>query len=128
VQKRIDLWSKDYIFSSLSTSLEHSITPNCPFPKGNMSVPIYKLFGVLALGRLGAATGITKPPCLPDAFTPYKYVGCYLDERSDRTLPDSAGLDFGSTTIEKCAAACKANGYHYAGLEYYGNNLIAFSL
>src|SRR6185503_12007319 len=45
------------------------------------------------------------------------YVGCYTDS-STRALP--AHLSTGGETIASCRAKAAANGYAYAGLQYYG--------
>ncbi|KAI9891811.1 MAG: hypothetical protein M1814_002376 [Vezdaea aestivalis] len=60
-----------------------------------------------------------QPPCTYP-FTDFDYVGCYVEGSSARTLPFSPQLDFNTMTPQKCVASCKANGFRYAGLEYYG--------
>lgn len=77
-------------------------------------------FGLLGLLKLVVATPVAEPPCEPGSYTPYTYVGCFEDDPNARSLDYNSGLDFGSMTVDICTAACKANGYHYAGLEYYG--------
>ncbi|KAF2495308.1 WSC-domain-containing protein [Lophium mytilinum] len=59
------------------------------------------------------------PPC-SYPFTDFVSSGCYVDSVSSRTLPFMAPIEFNNATIEICTAACKGNGYRYAGLEYYG--------
>ncbi|MCJ1306509.1 hypothetical protein MMC25_000152 [Agyrium rufum] len=59
------------------------------------------------------------PPCLNE-FTPFEYVDCYVDPSIPRALTFTPpGLDGDEMTPELCTAACKANGYRYAGLEYF---------
>ena len=63
------------------------------------------------------------PPQAPCSYpyTPFDYVGCYVDPSiPNRALDYATDLDFQSMTVEKCTASCKANGFRYAGLEYYG--------
>lgn len=80
------------------------------------------------------------PPC-SYPYTPFDYVGCYVDPSSmARALDFSAGGLSQTMTVEFCTATCKcesmnvalvgstareahrlaANGFRYAGLEYYG--------
>ena len=60
------------------------------------------------------------PPCT-QPYTPFIYSGCYTENTSGaRALPFNPSLSFNSMTVERCTAACKSNGYRYAGLEYYG--------
>lgn len=86
----------------------------------NMEYIHTTLLSLSSLLGLISATQINQLPCLPGTYTPYEYVGCFEDSRDGRALSFGPGVDFGTATIEKCTAACKANGYHYAGLEYYG--------
>ncbi|CAI6333534.1 unnamed protein product [Periconia digitata] len=85
-----------------------------------MSFTRKALFGLFSFTGLVAATPEDKPPCPQDSYTPYVPFGCYEDNNPGRALPFGANLDYGSLTVEKCTASCKANGYQYAGLEYYG--------
>ncbi|KAH8817411.1 WSC domain-containing protein, partial [Xylogone sp. PMI_703] len=62
------------------------------------------------------------PPCAQDEYTPYSYVGCFV-ESSPATLQYSPDLDYDTMTVETCTATCKSNGFKYAGLVYYGNCL-----
>ncbi|OCL14883.1 WSC-domain-containing protein [Glonium stellatum] len=59
------------------------------------------------------------PPC-SYPYTPFIYSGCYYDAVYNRSLPFMAPIEFNNATVEQCTAACKGNGYRYAGLEYYG--------
>ncbi|KAH6667731.1 WSC domain-containing protein [Halenospora varia] len=56
------------------------------------------------------------PPCV--SYTPYTYVGCFLEVRP-RSLQYSPNLVFSTMTVETCTATCKSNGFRYAGLIYY---------
>ncbi|PVH98283.1 WSC-domain-containing protein [Periconia macrospinosa] len=78
------------------------------------------VLGLYSLTRLVTATSEDKPPCAQGSYTPYKYLGCFEDSRDSRSLSYRSDLGFDSVTVESCTAVCKANGYHYAGLEYYG--------
>ncbi|MCJ1478920.1 hypothetical protein MMC13_007604 [Lambiella insularis] len=64
-----------------------------------------------------------QPPCTYP-FTPFVYSGCYVDPSSpiqNRALDYSpTGQNQANMTVEWCTASCKANGFRYAGLEYYG--------
>jgi hypothetical protein len=62
---------------------------------------------------------VPAPPCTYP-FTNFNYVGCYTDPSSPRALIFDPGLDFDTMTPSLCIAACKGNGFRYAGLEYYG--------
>ena len=54
-------------------------------------------------------------------FTSFDYVGCYIDPSApDRALAYDTQLSTSNMTVELCTASCKANGFIYAGLEYYG--------
>ncbi|KAJ6262673.1 hypothetical protein Dda_3485 [Drechslerella dactyloides] len=57
-------------------------------------------------------------PVCPYAFTDWEYVDCYNDP-DGKTLRFNPKINGPDMTIEKCWAACKGNGYRYAGLEYY---------
>ena len=59
------------------------------------------------------------PPCTVP-FTDFVYSGCYHDGSEPRALLFDTGLDMQNMTVELCVQSCKANGYRYAGLEYYG--------
>ena len=59
------------------------------------------------------------PPCTVP-FTNFVYSGCYHDGSEPRALLFDTQLDSQNMTIETCTQSCKANGYRYAGLEYYG--------
>jgi hypothetical protein len=63
------------------------------------------LFAAAILALSTKATQVDQPPCA--SYTAFQYTGCYIDDRSDRSLPFGSGLDFGSMTIEKCTGACK---------------------
>ncbi|KAH7118765.1 WSC domain-containing protein [Dendryphion nanum] len=77
------------------------------------------LFSAAVLAGAATATKENQPPC-PYPYTPFVYSGCFADARSARTLSYGPGVDYGTSTIETCTAACKGNGFKYAGLEYYG--------
>lgn len=77
------------------------------------------VLGLYGLSRLTAATS-GNSPCTQGSYTPYEYVGCFQDSGESRALSYMPPMDFGSVTVESCTAQCKADGYHYAGLEYYG--------
>ena len=62
--------------------------------------------GATFVAGLSSATQIAHPPCAYP-YTPFEYVGCFEDTRGNRALGYSAGLDFGSVTVENCTAACK---------------------
>ena len=62
---------------------------------------------------------VPAPPCTYP-FTNFNYVGCYTDPSTVRALIFDPGLDFDTMTPSLCIAACKGNGFRYAGLEYYG--------
>ncbi|MCJ1255436.1 hypothetical protein MMC24_003252 [Lignoscripta atroalba] len=59
-----------------------------------------------------------EPPCAYP-FTSFLYAGCYEDH-NHQTLNYNPRLDSQDMTVQKCTASCKANGFRYAGLEYYG--------
>ncbi|PSN61363.1 WSC-domain-containing protein [Corynespora cassiicola Philippines] len=75
--------------------------------------------GAGILTSIALATQVNEAPCYYE-FQKFTYESCYEDFRSARALDYSPGLNFSTTTVEKCWAACKSNGYHFAGLEYYG--------
>lgn len=52
------------------------------------------------------------------------YVGCFTDD-ANRALPTNFG---GGHTIESCMAVAQANGYAYAGLQWYGQCFAGNSL
>jgi len=52
------------------------------------------------------------------ADTTAEYKGCYTDAPA-RALPNVVMTGGSNTTIESCVAAAKAQGYAYAGLQYY---------
>ncbi|TLD23076.1 hypothetical protein PspLS_07277 [Pyricularia sp. CBS 133598] len=82
---------------------------------------LYTLMAVGALSLVGqvSATTVSLPSC-PSPFTPYVYTGCYTSLSNPDTLPFRAEVSRADMTVEKCQAACKGNGYRFAGLEYYG--------
>ncbi|KAL5888685.1 hypothetical protein ACKVWC_003943 [Pyricularia oryzae] len=84
-------------------------------------VSLYTLMAVGALSLIGPvrATTVSLPSC-PSPFTPYVYSGCYTSVSNPDTLPFRAEVPRANMTVEKCQAACKGNGYRFAGLEYYG--------
>ncbi|KAH8812150.1 WSC domain-containing protein, partial [Xylogone sp. PMI_703] len=59
------------------------------------------------------------PPCPIDDYTPYSYVGCFVEPSPD-TLQYNPNLLYSTMTVEDCTAICKSNGFRYAGLLYYG--------
>jgi hypothetical protein len=54
--------------------------------------------------------------------TPTKEEGCFVDDASYRHLPVQIGTasDSATNSIDGCVAAARAQGYAYAGLQYYG--------
>jgi hypothetical protein len=46
----------------------------------------------------------------------WQSMGCYSDSTNARTL--TASINIAGNTVEKCQAACQANGYRYAGMEF----------
>ncbi|KFG80691.1 hypothetical protein MANI_111179, partial [Metarhizium anisopliae] len=51
----------------------------------------------------------------------YKAIGCYTDDTNKgRTLSWPVNVDSASITPSSCIAACKANGFAYAGTEFGG--------
>jgi len=42
-----------------------------------------------------------------------KYIGCFNDKSNDRALPVRIGQGSAVLTIDECADACRAKGYHY---------------
>ncbi|MCJ1322778.1 hypothetical protein MMC15_008128 [Xylographa vitiligo] len=61
-----------------------------------------------------------QPPCMYP-YTPFVYSGCYVDPSlPTRALDWSPDLNSQNMTVELCTSSCKANGFRYAGLEYYG--------
>ncbi|TLS29690.1 hypothetical protein PpBr36_00474 [Pyricularia pennisetigena] len=84
-------------------------------------VALYTLMAVGALSLTGQvfATTVSLPSC-PSPFTPFSYSGCYTSVSNPDTLPFRGEVPRANMTVEKCQAACKGNGYRFAGLEYYG--------
>lgn len=92
---------------------------------------------VIALFRV-SASGQTPPPTSTKSSTPttlstitsttgpsatgWNFLGCYTDNVGGRTLVNGVQVEGGSTamSVELCQAACKANGYSIAGVEYSG--------
>lgn len=86
---------------------------------------------VIALFRVSASGG-TPPPSTTFATvtttasnpgtTGWNFLGCYSDNVNGRTLVNNIQVQGGSTamSVELCQAACKANGYSIAGVEYSG--------
>lgn len=92
---------------------------------------------VIALFRVSASGG-TPPPTSTTTSTPttlstvttttgpsatgWNFLGCYTDNVGGRTLVNGVQVEGGSTamSVELCQAACKANGYSIAGVEYSG--------
>lgn len=64
--------------------------------------------------------GTTPPPSTGPVTNPgvagYASLGCYTEATTGRALPVGKNLD--GTTVAKCVAACSADGYTHAGLEY----------
>lgn len=89
---------------------------------------------VIALFRVSASGGTTPPPTstmttfttttttIGPSATGWSFLGCYTDSVSGRTLVNGVQVQGGSTamSVELCQAACKANGYSIAGVEYSG--------
>ncbi|KAI9673516.1 MAG: hypothetical protein M1829_004023 [Trizodia sp. TS-e1964] len=83
-------------------------------------------FSLLASGASASANlrlvertnGPVSPPCTYP-FAPWSYSGCYTDPSVPRALSFDTQLPQDGMTVELCIATCKANGYRYAGLEYY---------
>lgn len=84
-------------------------------------VALYTLIavGALTLTSQVRATTVSLPSC-PAPFTPFVYSGCYTSVSNPDTLPFRTEVPRANMTVEKCQAACKGNGYRFAGLEYYG--------
>ncbi|KAJ7639319.1 beta-1,3 exoglucanase precursor-like protein, partial [Roridomyces roridus] len=57
-------------------------------------------------------------PVAPAQVGSWQYQGCFADSVSSRALPHQMFIS--GVTIESCTAACKANGFAVAGLEYAG--------
>ncbi|MCJ8740376.1 hypothetical protein PDJAM_G00058250 [Pangasius djambal] len=57
------------------------------------------------------------------------YIGCFMDDATDRTLKGMVFYDFRKMTSTLCQDTCTESGYQYAGLEYgsecYCGNRIA---
>ena len=47
------------------------------------------------------------PPCAN--YTPFQYVGCFVDPTGTKNLEYNPGLDFDTMTIETCTASCKVS-------------------
>lgn len=65
------------------------------------------------------AAPLTSSTALPyyDGWAP---VGCFVDSMDDRQIPHSKDTPGGpnAMTVELCLAACRADGYSVAGLEW----------
>lgn len=48
------------------------------------------------------------------------YLGCFVDDKNDRDLPELLLNDHDGTTndVDSCIALCKNDGYAFAGLQY----------
>ncbi|KAF7332397.1 hypothetical protein MKEN_00121500 [Mycena kentingensis (nom. inval.)] len=56
-------------------------------------------------------------PVAPATVGTWQYKGCFGDNINSRALPHQLTISSG-VTIESCTAACKANGYTVAGVEF----------
>jgi hypothetical protein len=48
------------------------------------------------------------PPCPPNNYKPYTYVGCFKED-SPRSLQYNPNLVFSTMTVETCTATCKVS-------------------
>ncbi|KAM0328816.1 hypothetical protein ACHAQA_005231 [Verticillium albo-atrum] len=78
------------------------------------------LTGLLAQQTIAYSTlnDVELPAC-SNQFTPFEPVGCYQDY-DGKTLAFRSTVTSTGMTGAKCQAICKGNGYHFAGLKYYG--------
>lgn len=68
-----------------------------------------------------AADGVGKSgPVTNSGFGDWTFRGCYTDSAGERTLstPQDVEASEAGMTVARCADACGAGGYRFAGLEY----------
>ncbi|KAI0263607.1 WSC domain-containing protein [Gloeopeniophorella convolvens] len=69
--------------------------------------------GCLASAVLSARQAV---PVLVPSVGPWQALGCFNDSTDARALHER--VDAGNTTVESCVAACQAQGFSLAGLEF----------
>jgi hypothetical protein len=62
----------------------------------------------ILISSIASATQVNHLACTYP-YKKFEYAGCYEDDRSNRSLGYSPGLEFSNTTVELCTAACKVS-------------------
>jgi hypothetical protein len=103
---------------------DYSLRVNITAPESDCSMPCAGNSSQLCGNgnRLGVYTSGVADSAPSTNLSPegWEFVACYTDSADSRTLSTPQGVDSGSSgmTVAKCTAACGAEGYRYAGLEY----------